>query len=86
MNDSSLGEFERSLAIEAVLSNAPSMGLQASLEKFGLGLTSVEKGLIESLTQEELNALKEIEGKISPLMARRGGNNNNNNNSRTERQ
>lgn len=60
------GETERSLAIEAILGYAPSMGLEASIEKFGSNL-SIDKEFIGSLTQEELNALKEIEGKLSPL-------------------
>jgi hypothetical protein len=74
------GEAERSLAIEAILGHAPSMGIEASIEKFGSNLTSIDKELIGSLTQEELEALKAIEGKLSPLRTQPQGNNNNNNN------
>jgi hypothetical protein len=80
MPESNPSEVERSLAIAAILSNAPTMGLEASVKKFGASLTSVDRELIGSLTPEELGALKEIEGKISPLRTGTMANNNNNNN------
>jgi hypothetical protein len=70
---------DRVTAIEAVLDNAPSIGVEEALRRFGTSLTKTEQGLMSSLSAEEFERLGELRNKLGPL-ARRANNNNNNNN------
>lgn len=60
----SLSDIDRATALEAVLNNAPDIGTEAALKKFGAPLTKVEKNLIRSLTPEELTQLRNVKRKL----------------------
>jgi len=72
--------IDRAVALEAVLSHAPDMGIDRALEQFGGSLTATERKLVSSLTRDELQALQAVEGKLAAVQARKANNNNNNNN------
>jgi hypothetical protein len=67
---------ERSLALEAVLSNAPTLGVQEAVERFGAALTPTERQLISSLSQEELAAFVSTRAKLGGIGFRLPNNNN----------
>jgi len=69
-------EQERADALDAVLVQAPDIGIEAALEQFGQALSQVERDLVRSLTREELETLRKVEGKLG---SRRKGRVNNNN-------
>jgi hypothetical protein len=75
---------ERAVALEAVLSSAPELGIAGALETFGSALTPTEAQLVESLSDEEVSQLIALRTKLAPLgsgvwMMRDDNNNNNNN-------
>jgi hypothetical protein len=75
---------ERAVALEAVLSNAPELGIAGALEVFGKALTPTEARLVESLSDEEVSQLIALRTKLAPLgtggSLMKDANNNNNNN------
>ena len=76
--------MERSVALEAVLTNASEIGMETALDRFGSALTPTEKQLVSSLSTEEIVSLNRIETKLSAVQARRPTNNNNNNNTKAQ--
>ncbi len=54
----------RALAIEAILNNAPTLGIEEAIQRFGSDLTDTEKELLKTLTPEELTSLKSILSKL----------------------
>lgn len=77
-----MSTVERSIALEAVLTYAPTTGVERALERYGGPLTPTERQLISALTADELESLRALEEKLAPVQARRANNNNNNNNTR----
>ncbi len=77
-----LTQEDRSLALDAVLSNAADMGVENALQRFGDPLTDTEKAIAGSLSKDDAIALKQISSKLGSLspFARAANNNNNNNN------
>ena len=69
-------EQERADALDVVLAQAPDIGIDVALDRFGQALSQVERDLVRSLTQEELETLRKVEGKLG---SRRRGRVNNNN-------
>ena len=80
---SAVATEDRATAIEAILDNAPTMGVEAALRRFGTSLTATERELVSSLSSEEFDQLGRVRTKLGPL-ARRANNNNNNNNTRAQ--
>jgi hypothetical protein len=64
-------EQERADALDAVLAQAPDIGVDAALDRFGQALSPVDQELVRSLTREELAALRSIEGKLGIRRSRR---------------
>lgn len=71
-------ENERSLALEAVLNNAPELGVKEALKRFGGPLTVTERELVSGLSKAELTGLKVARGKLGSLGSLAKDNNNNN--------
>jgi hypothetical protein len=75
---------ERAVALEAVLSSAPELGIAGALEVFGNSLTPTEAQLVKSLSDEEVSQLIALRNKLAPLgtgaSLMKDANNNNNNN------
>ncbi len=51
---------ERAVALEAILTHAPDIGLEQALDSFGSALTDTEKEVLKTLTSEEITTLKLI--------------------------
>jgi hypothetical protein len=83
-NHETVTTIERAVALEAVLANAPEVGIETALDRFGGALTPTERKLVSSLSVEEIGSLNRIETKLSAVQARRANNNNNNNNTRPQ--
>ncbi len=62
-------ERDRALALEAVLTHAPDLGMEDALKKYGESLLPTEHKLLLTLTKEELTALKSIRAKVGNLFA-----------------
>jgi hypothetical protein len=67
-----LVERDRALALEAVLTHAPDIGMEEALKQFGDSLLPTEHKLLSTLTKEELKALKSIRAKVGNLFAGKG--------------
>lgn len=57
-------EQERARALAAVLAQAPDIGVDEALTRFGQALSQTEQELVRSLTLEELAALRSVESKL----------------------
>jgi hypothetical protein len=57
-------EQERARALEAVLAQAPDIGVDEALTRFGQGLSPIDQELVRSLTQDELKSLRSIKSKL----------------------
>jgi hypothetical protein len=57
-------EQERARALDAVLAQAPDIGVDEALARFGQALSQTEQELVRSLTQEELTTLRSVESKL----------------------
>jgi hypothetical protein len=64
-------EQERADALDAVLAQAPDIGIDEALARFGQALSAIDQELVRSLTREELAALRSIEGKLGIRRSRR---------------
>lgn len=65
-------ERDRALALEAVISHAPDMGIDKALKKFGDSLLPTEHKLLQTLTKEELVVLKSVKSKLGNLLGGKG--------------
>jgi hypothetical protein len=65
-------ERERKLAVEAILSQAPSIGIEKALELYGEALLPTEHKILASLTKEDLEALQRLRGKLGDLLSTKG--------------
>jgi len=72
-------EQERARAVSAVLAQAPNVGLDEAIARFGQRLSQADQDLIRSLTREELSALQSTQGKLGDLTTAAAARNNNNN-------
>jgi hypothetical protein len=57
-------EQERARALDAVLAQAPDIGVEDALARFGQALSQTEQELVRSLTPEELKSLRSVEHKL----------------------
>jgi hypothetical protein len=57
-------EQERARALDAVLAQAPDIGVDEALARFGQALSQTEQELVRSLTLEELTTLRSVENKL----------------------
>jgi hypothetical protein len=77
-----IGEQERAIILQTIVGRTAHMPLREALEKFGEGLSEVEKQMLASLTDDELSALRSVSLKLPGVGLRRLGffDDNNNNN------
>jgi hypothetical protein len=57
-------EQERAQALDAVLAQAPDIGVDEALARFGQALSAIDQELVRSLTPEEVAALRSVESKL----------------------
>jgi hypothetical protein len=57
-------EQERARALEAVLAQAPDIGVDEALTRFGRALSPIDQELVRSLTPDELASLRSIKSKL----------------------
>jgi hypothetical protein len=70
---------KQGLALDAVLSQAATIGIDEAIKKFGESLTPTERELVKTLTPEEIKSLNAAKAKLGVLGIRPLGNNNNHN-------
>jgi hypothetical protein len=69
-------EQERAHALDAVLAQAPDIGVEEALTRFGQALPPIDQELVRSLTPEELASLRSVESKLGIRRSPRVNNNN----------